>query len=116
MEGITGVDDASLDRDLLPFQAVGITRTVPALVFGADDRAQRGEKRHRRQDALADHRVLAHDGELLGGEGPGLLQDVAGNPDLPDVVQQGAVLQEAALLTLQAEAFADLHGQLGRLP
>jgi len=55
-------------------------------VFSPNDGAERGKERHRGEDPFADHRVLAHDGKFFGRQRPGLLQDVAGDADLADVV------------------------------
>ncbi len=85
-------------------EAVGVAAAVPALVRGADRLADRREIVDRRDDALADDRVLRHHGELLVGELVGLVEDVPGDPDLADVVEDARVLQVAQLGLVEAES------------
>ena len=85
------MDDAGLDGDVLALETVRIAAAVPALVLGPHHGANPVEEGHGRHDPLADDGVLAHDGRLLLVERAGLVQDIAGNADLPDVVQQRAI-------------------------
>src|SRR4051794_12482100 len=89
--GVAGEDDAGPDRDLLALQAVRVAAAVEALVLAADDASHRAEARDRSQDALADDRVGLHDLELVVGQLGGLVEDVVGDGDLADVVQQRGV-------------------------
>ena len=116
VQGIAGVDDARLDRNLLSFEAVRVSRAIPSLVLGPNDRAQRGKERNGGEDAFADHRVLAHDGKFLRRQRPGLLQDVAGDADLADVVEQGSVLEQAQLVGGQVESLPHVDRELGGFP
>ena len=116
VQGVAGVDDARLDRNLLALEAVRVARAIPSLVLGPNDGAQRGEERHGGEDAFADHRVLAHDGKFLRRQRPGLLQDVAGDADLADVVEQGSVLEQAQLVGGQVEPLPYVDRQLGGFP
>src|SRR2546421_12405927 len=110
------MDDARLDRNRLALEAIRVSRAVPSLVRGADDRTERSEEWHRGEDALADHRVLAHDGEFFRRERPRFLEDVARDADLADVMEEGAVFQQTKLLALQPEPLANIDGQLSGFP
>ena len=116
MEGVAGVDDARLDWNLLTLEAIRIAGAVPALVLRPNDGTQRGKEGHGSKNALADNRVLAHDGKFLGRQRSGLLQDVAGDADLADVVEQGTILQQAQLVGRQMKALSDVDSELGGFP
>src|SRR4051794_39655830 len=68
-------DDPRSERDVGAAQAIGVAAAVPALVAGADELADRAQRRNPGEDALADDRVLAHDLPLALVEWPGLVQD-----------------------------------------
>ncbi len=60
----------------------------------AADHGERGWARIQRlDDALADHRVLADQLELLLGEGSRLQQHSIGDADLPEVVERAVGAQ-----------------------
>ena len=60
VEGVAGADDPGLDRDRLAGEAVGVAGAVPALVAGADDRADLAEEAaDALEHALAFDRVLS---------------------------------------------------------
>ena len=110
VEGVGERDDAGAERDALALQAVGIAGAVPALVVVADDGREVARHAQRVADALADLGVLAHDPELVLGQRPGLVQDVLGDADLADVVEQRAVGHALQLAVAQAH----VGGQAGR--
>src|SRR5207237_2167173 len=83
--------------------------------LGSDDGAEWGQERQRGKDALTNDRMLAHDREFFWCERTRLLEDIAGNPDLADVVEQRPILQQAQVIALQAEPAADVDRQLGGL-
>src|SRR5271170_579377 len=91
--GVACGDDPRLDRDVLATEAVRIAATVPALVRGADDAA---DLTHKTADLLehplALDRVGLDDRPLPLVELPGLVDDLLGNGDLADVVQESAEL------------------------
>src|SRR5205809_6637805 len=60
--------------------------------------------------------MFPHDGGLLLIERARLVENVAGNAELSNVVQQGAVLKEAQGFLLQSEALAHRPCQGGGLP
>ena len=66
-----------------------------------------------REDVLGDHRVLLHDLPLLVVEGAGLLQDALGDPDLADVVEEGADLDGIELGAGVAEPPSERDGDGG---
>ena len=89
MVGVTGEDDPRSDRDVLRRQPVGIAAAVPALVLVAHDARNVSEPRDGAQDALPDHRVVAHQPPLLLGQCAGLVEDLVRHGHLADVVQEG---------------------------
>ena len=82
MVGVADSDDAGAERGAAA-QPVGVAVSVPALLGGADERRQRGERRGRPEDALADDRVLAHEAALAGVEPPRLWRMASGRAILP---------------------------------
>ena len=76
----------------------------------ADDRQQIVRRAERPGDLLADQDVLAHQGALLLIEGPLLLEDVVGNADLPDVVDDPAPEQVVEHLFLEPDRLAQAPG------
>ena len=60
--------------------------------------------------------MFPHDGGLLVIDRARLVENVAGNADLSNVVQQGTVLKEAQRFLLQSEALAHRPCQGGGLP
>ena len=75
VEGVDDGDDARAERDLVERQAVGVAAAVGALVRRADDRADRLERRRRRDDALAHRAVALHEQPLGRVERAGLVED-----------------------------------------
>ncbi len=55
---------------------------------------------HRRDDLRAQHRVGVHDHPLFAGQALLLEQDVVGDADLADVVEQAAPLERLELASL----------------
>ena len=88
VEGVADQHDAAGQRDLAGLQAVGVAAAVPALVLVADRAGDLFKAGHGHDDALADHRVLLHHFPLLVVELARLVQDLVGDSDLADVVQQ----------------------------
>ena len=115
LKGVTGVDDPRLDRDLLALEAVRIATAVPPFVLGPDHWANPIEEGDGGDDPLTDDGVFAHDRRLLVIERPGLVEDVAGYPDLADVVQEGAVFEEPKPLRVKIQATPDRASQRRRL-
>ena len=110
--GVAGEHDARGERDLLAGDAVRVAAAVPALVLVADRVRHRGEAGQRPQDALADDGVLAHQLPLLGVEPAGLVEDLVGDPDLADVVEQRDRADLVGRAAVQAEAAGDRAGEL----
>ena len=93
-------------------EPVRIAVAVPALVLVADDASHGAHARDRAQDPLADRRVLAHDLPLALVERPGLVQDLVGDADLADVVEQRRGADATDLLAASASASPTLRGQV----
>jgi hypothetical protein len=85
---VAGQDDARGERDVLAGEPVRVAAAVPALVLVADRRGHVAQAGQRSQDPLADDRVLAHEHPLVGGQRTGLVEDLVGDADLADVVQE----------------------------
>src|SRR5262249_58350982 len=77
-------DDARLERDVHPGEAVGVAGAVPPLVAVADDRADLLQTVDRGDDPLAELRMRLHDRALVRGEPTGLREDLARDADLAD--------------------------------
>ena len=88
--------------------AVGITGAVEALVTVAHDRSDLFEPVDRRDDPLAELRMLLDELPLLGCERPRLRQDRLRNADLADVVEQRAELETLERTRVEAESAAHL--------
>src|SRR6202022_2499092 len=115
-EGIAGMDDARLDRDLLTAKPVWVATAIPSFMLRADDGADAAKEGHRGDDAFTNHRVFPHDGRFLLIQRSRFVEDVPGDADLADIAQQGAILQEAQRLVLETEPPADGPRQRCRLP
>src|SRR2546430_369691 len=83
-------DTRSPSNSAVSAQAVRVSAAIGPLVVQLDDRDVAGEERDRSQDAGAENRVLLDDIELGTGQRARLAQDIVGDPDLADVVQEGA--------------------------
>ena len=115
MEGVAGGDHHRPARDLARRQPVRVAAAVVALVRRADQRRDRGEEGDPLQHAGADRGVLVHPGALLGGQRTGLAEDLGGDRDLADVVEEGAVAEAVELDPLDPHPLADPDRQLGDL-
>src|SRR3954462_1898904 len=113
VERVADQDDPRLVRDLLAGLAVGVAGAVPALVAAPDDGANLGEPLDRLEDPLAELGVHLDDRALLGRERARLEQDAGRDPDLADVVEQGAQLEALQLRALEAHRLANSHGHVG---
>ncbi len=109
-EGVGNGQDAGADGDLCTVDAVGIAAAVVLLVMVSDD----GHDRIREVDAFqnlgADQRVGFELFELFAGEFAGLGDDVFGDGQFADVVEQGGGLQRLQVLSGYAEFTAEFHG------
>ena len=83
VEGIADRDDPRADRDGAPPELVRVARAVPALMAGPHQPGHVGEGGRAGDDALADDRVPAHEGPLLGVERARLAEDRVRDADLP---------------------------------
>ena len=87
-----------------PRQPVGVAAAVEALVGGADQRRDRRQEGDPLQHAGADRGVGVHRPRSSGAQRAGLAQQLAGDADLADVVQQGAVAEPVQLDPVDAHA------------
>src|SRR5205807_8885850 len=87
------LEDLRRHGELRAEQAVGIARAVQPLVVPADDGQEVPQALERLADALADERVLVHHDPLFFGQPAGLVDDLGGDPDLADVVQDAALAE-----------------------
>ena len=95
-----------------PASAVRVAGAVPVLVARAHELRDRQQRGRGAQDALADDRVLAHEGPLLVGQRAGLVQDLVRDRHLADVVQLGRAHDLVQLLGEQRQPRADAHREL----
>src|SRR5581483_11757619 len=89
--GVGDGQDPPAERDVLAGQALGIAVAVPALVVLADRAGPRPEPGVERLDDVgALLGVAPQRGPLLLVGPVGLVEDLAGDGQLPDVVEEGA--------------------------
>ena len=86
--GVGDGDDARAERDVVALEPVGVARAVVALVVVAHHRADPRQQLDVGDDAVADGRMAAHDAHLGVVELRRLAQDLLGDADLADVVQE----------------------------
>ena len=79
-------DDPGWKRDGGTLEAIGIAVAVPALVRCAHQTPEPDQHGPSLEDLLADHRVPLHQGTLVMGERPGLLEHPGRYRELSDVV------------------------------
>src|SRR5207248_11102835 len=97
--GGDGVVDVGELKDLRGYrksrslQAVRISAAVELLVVPAEDGQEMAEALERLADALPDDGVLVHHDPFLVRQPPRLVDDLVGDPDLTDVVQDPALAQ-----------------------
>jgi energy-coupling factor transporter ATP-binding protein EcfA2 len=116
-EGVAGADDARDERDLLAGEPVRVAAAVPVLVAGADDAADVAEEpADPLEQPLALDRVRLDDGPLVVGERAGLGDDLAGDLDLPDVVEERDELRDAPVGTVERELVRNGEHQVDDVP
>src|SRR6185312_167560 len=97
-------------------EAVRVPASVPALVAGAHDGPHPAEQAaHLLEHALALDRVRVDDRPLLDRQLAGLVDDLLGDPDLADVVEERDELDVSALPRLEPELVRDGDCQLDDL-
>ena len=101
--------DARRERDVLALQAAGVAGAVPLLVVVLDDRQDGPGEVDGVQDVRAPLRVFLDLLELLVRQAARLEQDVFGNAQLADVVQQRAGVQSLQLVPRQAHLLRRRH-------
>src|SRR6266851_4503679 len=94
VEGVAAHHDPCRPRDPFACEAVGIAAAVPALVAGADERADLAEEAaDPREQAFALDRVCLDQLALVGGQRARLVDDLLRDADLADIVQQRCQLR-----------------------
>lgn len=89
IEDIDDVHDACGEGDVGGGVLVGVASAVPAFVMGSGDGACGLEEGGVCEDGLAGGGVLLHALAFVGGEGSWFFEDVVGDGDFADVVQDG---------------------------
>src|SRR5271165_2059157 len=98
-------DNACFERNLLAGEAVGISRSIQTLVVVADTGKNVAELLQILEDGDADLDMGLDLAILLGGQRPGLLEDLVIDADLADVVQQSRKVKVAAFLGRDRQLF-----------
>ena len=114
--GVAHRDEAAGERDPVRLDPVRVALAVPALVVEAHDgghRLQAGDVRERVGSPL---RMAPHDRPLVVGQRPRLAQDAVGHPDLAQIVEPGGGGEVEEVGVGDAQAAADLAGQVTDLP
>ena len=90
VEGVGHVHDPRVERNVVGQQAEGIALAVGPLMVQLDDREMRLEEGYLAENAGAKAGMATDLLELVGRQRTRLAQDVVGDADLADVVQQRA--------------------------
>src|SRR6185369_6153260 len=88
-------------------------RTIPALLVVANQRIDVFQSLDAADDTQPDLHVLLHHLLLVRRQPAGLVEDLLGDADLADVVEHGAIAQDAQLLLVEPEPAAHQHGEMG---
>ncbi len=109
-------EDAGTDRNRFSGQSLRITLAVPSFVVAHDERCHRIWERHAGDDLGAHLRMNPDLLEFFGRERTWLRQDVFGDREFADVVQQGRGADALNVRLRQADRFCqsggvDLHSQ-----
>src|SRR5215203_2451626 len=104
------------ERDVLPFEPVGVSPAVVAFVVMFDARQRRLHLLYGGEDPDAQGGMLFYHGVLFFREADGLLQDTVGYAYLAHVVQQGPVGQGLHLFLGQGDLAADAQREAGHGP
>ena len=111
------MEDPGQLRNLVTDQTVRVARAVVPLVVVPDDRQLRGQFGDRRDDLGAQDRVGIHLHPLIPRQALLLEQDVVGNADLADVMEEPAPFQGLQLRLAKAhhppDVGRDLHHAFG---
>ena len=95
-----------------PGLPVRIAGAVESLVARANELADLRQRGSRRDDPLADERVLADELPLVGVERVGLGENRIRDRDLAEVVQLAGLAEEVELLDGESEPLADARGEI----
>ena len=110
MEGVGNGHDASDEWNLLSFQPIWVTASIPALVVTAHQ-AQGGRIRvQRAHDLLAYESMLAAHLELLVCQRPLLQQDRVRDANLPEIMQWAIGLQNLNHASVQVHSVRQAPG------
>ena len=90
LECISEADDPHIQGDLAGGQPMGVARSIEALMVVGDDRQERIEQREVAGDPHPDRGVGLHHLVLLVSKLGCFVQDLLGDADLPDIVEEGS--------------------------
>ena len=103
VEDVRKRHDPRAERDLFPLEPVGIAAAVELLVMALDNRDQVRQVWRMQEHVRAVQRMSGDDQGLLARQRSRFPQQRVGDPDLADVVQQGAVLHAVQFHVAQPE-------------
>src|SRR5208337_4486118 len=103
-------EDASANRNLLSFQSQRITGSIVLFVMGSNDRYDRVGELHAFEDFRSDKRMNLHFLEFFRRQAAWFRNDMFGDRELSDVMQQGSGLQGLHFVMLDVEVLRDLNG------
>ena len=110
VEGVGQRQDARDEGDVLAGEFCGVAGAVPAFVVMEDALEDEGNGGNTSEDSVADLGMPADLGVLIGVEAAGLAEDVFGDADLADIVEQAGDAVELDLRLVEVEC----DGHLGR--
>jgi len=110
VEKIDGGENARSHRNLGSAQPEGIAGSVPLFVVGAHDRNHGIREANSFENFRSHHRVNLHLLEFFGSQPARLRDDVFGNCQLADIVQQRGRVQSFQLRAFHAQFLGNLDG------
>ena len=104
------VDDAGRERSFLTDEAMRISGAVPILMMQFHSAEVWSKAMHSLQDLAADLGMLTNSAQILAGKLSRTLQNIIGNPDFSDVVQQRSDAELVELRGVESQTFRDGAG------
>jgi hypothetical protein len=110
IQAVHSGQDTCADGNLFSLESIWIAFTVPLLMMRAHDGSHGIGKSHAFEDICADSRVNLHLLEFFRSETPRFVDDVIGNRQFADVVQQRRGPNSIHVLLAEREFLSDLDG------
>lgn len=112
-EHVGGGEDADFGGEFGGVEAAVVAGAVEAFVVGGGDGGEFAEAGDAFEDLAGVEGVFAHEGEFVGVEFAGLVEDEVGDAELADVVEACGAAEEAGVFGGEAHDFGDAGGDVG---